>query len=336
MRRAVWTVAVLLCLVRPASGEDMGISAGYLHQLRQQAQFRVVQGEIVCTGMQQGGGQWESRTSGGGNEERLAFNTTGARPTIQYERRTPIGEFSFSCENGSSFTIRRVAIGNSTITPMEFKQDADGGVEFSVTPAGGARETFRAAGLWHLLLAEPTVCRKHLLPVLTPLRDRWPLEAHASELEAVLFRTIAAPQSDRQTEWADLIAKLGSEDFAVRKQADRRLRESGQAVLPFLRGLDYAKLDAEQRHRLRLIVTSLTGDELDDHPERIAGRLVGDPQIWIGMLSRDDVAKRRAASERLDKILGQKQGFDPEADPAVRQAQLAEIKVRLSKRPARP
>jgi hypothetical protein len=190
--------------------------------------------------------------------------------------------------------------------------------------------------LWHLLLAEPTVCRKHLLPVLTPLRDRWPLETNATELEAILFRTIAAPQSDRQAEWADLVVRLGSEDFSVRKQADRKLREAGQTVLPFLRGLDYGKLDAEQRHRLRLIVTSLTGDGLDDHPERIAGRLVGDPQIWVGMLSREDVAKRRAASARLDLILGEKQGFDPDAEPGVRAAQLAEIKGRLSKRPARP
>jgi hypothetical protein len=335
MRFSAATLALLLCLAPSVSAEDMGISAGYLHQLRQQAQFRIVQGEIVCTGLQQGGGQWESRTSGSGNEERLAFNTTGRRPTIQYERRTPIGEFTFSCENGSSFTIRRNAVGASTVVPMEFKQDPGGGVQLSVTNAG-TRETYRAASVWHLLLAEPTVCRRYLLPVLTPLRDRWPLETHATELEAILFRTIAAPQSDRQAEWSDLVNKLGAEDFAVRKQADRRLREAGQNVLPFLRGLDYGKLDAEQRHRLRLIVTSLTGDGLDDHPERIAGRLVGDPHIWVGMLSREDVAKRRAASARLDQIVGEKLGFDADAEISVRQAQLTQIKARLAKRPSRP
>lgn len=315
-------IAAVLVLVAAAAAQadDFGISAGYLHQLRQQAQFRVAAGEIVVSSPQRNG-QWESRTNGAGNDERLAFNTTGQHPSIQYERRTNTGEFRMTCDRGNEISIQRSPVGVSTVSPLEFRQSSDGGVTFSFSGPSG-KQTFQAPTLWHLLLSEPDACRRNLLPVLATFRDRWDLERQATDLEQILFRAVAQRKQSNDAVYAAWVRDLGSDSFTVRAQADRRLREAGQNALPFLQSLDRAKLDAEQRQRVRQIVTLLCGEGTDDHPERVATRLLSDPRVWVALLDREDVGKREAATQRLTELAGRAIAFDPHAAPEVRQAQL--------------
>lgn len=337
MRPSVWValLGVVLCGAPSgsASADEFGISAGYLHQLRQQAQFRVTAGEIVVSSPQRNG-QWESRTNGNGNDERLAFNTTGQHPSIQYERRTNTGEFRMACDRGNELSISRSPVGVSTVTPFEFKQSGDGGVTFSFSGPSG-KQTFQAPTLWHLLLAEPDHCRRNLLPVLVMFRDRWDLEKQAMDLETILFRAVAQRKQSNDAVYAAWVQDLASDSFTVRAQADRRLREAGQNALPFLQSLDRSKLDAEQRQRVRQIITLLTGEGSDDHPERVATRLLSDPRIWVALLDREDVQKREAAAQRLTELAGRAIAFDPHAAPEVRQAQLEPLEREFSK-PRKP
>jgi hypothetical protein len=318
-------------MVSAAQGDDFGVSAGYLHQLRQQAQFRVAAGEIVVSSPQRNG-QWESRTNGNGNDERLAFNTTGPHPSIQYERRTNIGEFRLTCDGGNEVTIQRSPIGTSTVTPLEFRQTGNGGVTLSFSGPEG-KQTFQAPSLWHLLLAEPNACRRQLLPVLATFRERWELERQATDLEQILFRAVAQRKQSNDAVYAAWVRDLASDSFTVRAQADRKLRDAGQNALPYLQSLDRAKLDAEQRQRVRQIVSLLCGEGSDDHPERVATRLMADPRVWVALLDRDDVAKREAAAQRLAELAGRPIAFDPHAAPEVRQAQLEPLEREFARLP---
>ena len=42
----------------------------------------------------------------------------------------------------------------------------------------------------------------------------------------------------------------------------------------------------------------------EDTPDRIATWLSGDPQVWLSMLSRPELFKRRVAAEQLALLVG--------------------------------
>jgi hypothetical protein len=103
-------------------------------------------------------------------------------------------------------------------------------------------------------------------------------------------------------------------------------------VLDFLQQSLQDPLDAEQQFRIRTIIDDLTGAEGDDNARRVGSMLYASPETWYALLSSDELAKRVAAKERLEKMLRQPITFDPRADAPRRAAQAAQIRAVLDTR----
>jgi hypothetical protein len=148
------------------------------------------------------------------------------------------------------------------------------------------------------------------------LRPGWRLSDAATGIETALKRTATNLEPyDRRT-LSQLIRDLGSNHFATREAAQRKLAEAGQAILPFLHGVDRRRLDAEQAFRLQTVTRALSGDGAEDAADRVATSLAGDPQIWYALLGRPDEATIR---------------FDPAADEATRQEQLKPLAAQIDR-----
>ncbi|HEX4149185.1 MAG TPA: hypothetical protein VHY20_09365, partial [Pirellulales bacterium] len=116
---------------------------------------------------------------------------------------------------------------------------------------------------------------------------------------------------------------------AQREAAERELRASGQMILPFLRGVDRSRLDAEQSYRLRGIIGALGNEDAEDTADRVANWLAGDPHAWLSLLSRDDASLRQVAAKQLAQLLEMPLKFDASADAATRQAQIKAIAAQI-------
>jgi hypothetical protein len=125
---------------------------------------------------------------------------------------------------------------------------------------------------------------------------------------------------------AALVEQLADIQFGARQEADRQLREIGTGALPYLRSLDFSALDAEQQFRVRRIVATFADAAQEDVPVQVARRLLSDPQVWLSLLTRDDAQQRAAACDHLSQLLGEPIEFDPAADAAVRERQLAALR----------
>ena len=125
------------------------------------------------------------------------------------------------------------------------------------------------------------------------------------------------------------MTELGGNRYSQRQSADRRLRESGPKLLPYLQRVDRSRLDTEQSRRIRDIIRSIVGVEDEDTPDRAALWLADDPRAWYTLTARDDVAKRRLAAAQLTRLLKGPIEFDPNATTAMRQAQRVELAKRI-------
>jgi hypothetical protein len=214
---------------------------------------------------------------------------------------------------------------------LEYRQGVEGPVELSFESAGVER-TWKASGFWQIYLAEPELARVRLAPLLELLRPSWHLAQLGSEIEDAL---ITRPMDDRQqhvSRWTELVEQLASPRFASREHAQRELLQAGQAVLPFLQTLDKSRLDAEQAYRVRSLIDALAVD-YEDRVDRVAASLVNDPHVWLSLLSRDDLHKRRVAAARLTSLLGREIEFDPQADLEVRKVQLQSMREQIAAPP---
>jgi hypothetical protein len=124
------------------------------------------------------------------------------------------------------------------------------------------------------------------------------------------------------------VDSLGSKKFSDRENAQRELHRAGQAVVPYLKGLDESRLDAEQVARIRAIIAALSVD-YEDRVDRVAAWLADDPRVWLALMQRDDPARRQAAGEHLGLLLGSPVEFDAEAAPGTRRAQVERLQQRL-------
>jgi hypothetical protein len=97
-----------------------------------------------------------------------------------------------------------------------------------------------------------------------------------------------------------------------------------------LQNLDRAQLDAEQSSRVRTLVESLSVG-YEDSTDRIAIWLAGDEQVWLSLLAREDVTRRRVAAGQLSLLLEEPIEFDPDALDAQRKLQIERLRVRLQK-----
>ena len=287
--------------------------------------FRLVSGRVTMSGLRLG--SYSTASSSRGRSERLTFSAPNNQPAMSYESTSAAERLSIEA-TGSRLQIRRLPQDDSGVVPVEFEQAPAGPLVLSVGPKE-QRQVYRAASLWHLLIAHREVCQQHLVPLLRLLHREWDLGKMLQEVEAILLSPAAGRDLPDRRRWAALVEQLGDSRFSEREAADRQLREAGRAVVPYLRQLDSSRLDAEQRYRIRRILAAL--EETDDlqSPEQVAAWLSGDPAIWLSYMAHDDEPARRLAASRLESLLGKPVCFDPAADPATRARQLEKIRKQL-------
>jgi hypothetical protein len=263
-----------------------------------------------------------------GLAESLSISSNGNhRVSLKYDKTTSSEKLHVEIAEGERIAISRRPIKEAHATTVDFRQPDEGPLTLTVVQDGVARE-IKGETLWHLLLAEPALCRRHLLPLLEMFRPDWRLSDAAAAIASQTMRTAEAYQPENLQRWAGWVADLAADRFAVRERADHQLRGAGPAVIPYLDGLDRKKLDFEQWTRIRRIVDS-QADEGEDTPAAAARQLMGDRSLWLAYLSRPDEKVRRVAARQLGFLLGGPIEFDPAGPEATRRAQVESLRQRI-------
>lgn len=258
--------------------------------------------------------------------ERLSIRIAANEPVIVYELATPAYRLLLDVAAGNRLQLRRLPRENRPGPPVEFRQAPNEPMALTVGEKDNER-VYRAASVWHLLIAEPAAGREHLVPLLKILLREWDFVGTAEEIESLLVRTAESASPPDQKIWAQWVQQLGDASFATREAADRNLRESGRVVVSYLQQLDPARLDAEQRFRVRRILLALAAMNNEESPPQLAVWLSGDTTIWLALLAREDERIRRAALKRLEAIAGRRLAFDPAADPPTRKRQIESLRA---------
>lgn len=317
--------ALCLFIAADVQAQQVAMNRALATQLRY-FQLQVKTGRIRLTSAMSGR-KLESTHGGKDHNERLQVVLAGAETTVNYEQTTP--EHYLVLDLGpSQMSARRQPRNDSAVVPLSFEQPPEGPLTLELG-TDEELQIYHAATLWHLLLAEPELCRDHLVPLIELLRPERKLADTASAAEQWLYRSAQSRQAPDRDTWTQLVLDLGSDRFSRRQAADRRLRELEYEVLPYLVSLDGRQLDAEQRFRIRMILRSLSDKAPEDTPERVAAWLFNDPEAWYWLLRRDDESQRRMAAERLALLLAGPIDFDPAADSETRQAQFETLRARI-------
>jgi hypothetical protein len=327
---------VLVTASLPAWAQTPGMHRGLLEQLRW-VEFQVNSGRIVARSPYID----RSQTSSAGNknrQERLSVNLTSGQPSLQYELRTPEELITITITEGDSFALRRESTSQEAGTALTFEQNPNQplALEFSSHDANRPSRTLRGATLWHLLLADPDLCAEQLLPILQILRPDWNLAYRALRIEESLLRAAGRRSVQHRQRWQTLVDQLADEQFSKRQSAERQLRAVGPAILPFLQSLAFAELDAEQRSRVRRILSQLTFDNAEDAPAQVATWFIADVPAWFCLLNRADLETRQIAKAQLAQLLGNPLDFDPEASLEQRQRQWETLLPQFQPTPASP
>jgi hypothetical protein len=279
-------------------------------------------------------GNFSSSFTNGVTKEQICFHRNGTAGWVNYERTGPDGDFSLETGSDGRFQFRSSSKTNAKLVPVEFRQTAGEPLVLKVGRES-RQQVYRADTLWQLMIVQPEECKHHLVPVLEALRPEWKLDRSASVVEQELLKVAAAGKQSNRQQWAAWVEQLGDNHFVKREAADKQLRTTGAGVLPYLRRLDYAQLDAEQQFRLRRIMKALSKQTSEDTPEHVAVTLFEEPTIWWGLLSRPEESTRREAARRLTAILGGPIGLDPAAQPATQVAARAEVRARIERQEKR-
>jgi hypothetical protein len=291
--------------------------------------FFIADGRIEATGLEAGLEREQTSTGGSDRQEKLAFSTNADQEaSIEYELSSATELVTVEVIDGRQVTLaRHPAKDNKATAQVDFTQPNDGPLSLTVTDHGVVR---RVGGptLWHLLVSEPELCRRHLLPLLEMLRSDWHLTEVSQAVEAQMVRTAEAYQPENLQRWSALVADLASEKFTVRQGAERQLRAAGSAVFPFLQGLDRGKLDFEQCSRIQRILESRYGAG-EDTAELAASELMTDRLLWVDLADRPQASVRHAAARQLAFLLGENPRFNPDASADIRRAQLAALRRRI-------
>jgi hypothetical protein len=321
------TALVLLAWFEPAAAEEIPETPG-LTNIRRQGfvQFTLSSGRIAVTGSH------GVNFSHSGPLERVSVRVTGNEPVVVYEIATPAYRFLLDVSAASRLQLRRLPKADRTApVPVEFVQSPREPLVLKVGPKDSER-VYRAESIWHLFVQEPGVAREHLAPLLKILLREWDFVKAAGEIESILVRTAESGAPPDQKLWSDWVRQLGDASFAKREAADRRLRESGRIAVTYLRQLDPARLDAEQRYRVRRILQTMAHTSNEESSPQVAMWLSGDPAIWLALLSREEEPTRRAALKRLEAISDGPLAFDPAADRKTRQRQIEAVRDRVSRK----
>lgn len=289
---------------------------------------QVVGGRIKLTA-QHIGGQMSSTFRGSGRvQESFTLDLTTVWPRLDYQASASTFEIRVAASAGEQVAIQREPSQGTETAQVGFIQRPEGSVEFTWRKA---QESIALEGrtLWHVWLAEPELCTNELLPLLKLLRPSWDLDKQAISVERALLAAAEQDWTARWPRWTELVAQLDDDQFTRRRAADRALRSAGMSVVPFLQNLEIARLEPEQRSRVRRIVANLQRFNDEDTPDRAALWLAGDPSIWLTLMARDDVSLRRIAAGELAEILGRSIEFDPAGELDLRAGQLAKLKAEV-------
>jgi hypothetical protein len=185
-------------------------------------------------------------------------------------------------------------------TRVNFSQPASGKLKLTVA-TGDQTQVVEGSTLWHLLIAEPTLCETHLLPLLDLLNGDWQLRQQVHAVELQLLANAGEETRLSQETVEQLVEKLGESSFAVRQAAYRELISQGPAVLPHLATLTAQGLDAEQRARLADVRDTFAYSSADT-TERITAWLSADREAWQALAHRHDPKIREVAERELQRL----------------------------------
>lgn len=276
------------------------------------------------------GRSFTSNTQSEERQENLRVDMTGGAPGVDYQLTTKTFKISVELTNGNQLHIVRTPLAGGKMKALDFNQPAEGRITLKVGE-GDEVKTYEADSLWHLMTAEPDLAKNDLEPLLRLLRPGWSLSSITKSIEESLFKQASNTANFDRRAWASLVAQLGSTKYVEREDADRRLRELGQTVVPFLRNLSGSQLDPEQAYRIRVIVRRYQSDEKDDLPDTAAGWLTADPEIWYALAVRSPASRREVIREQLERILGEPTKLDTDAQGEKLAAQLAEIRGQIDR-----
>jgi hypothetical protein len=291
-------------------------------------QFHMVSGRVIATSpmVVQRMLVPTSTNQRGGRREVLSIEINSGIASLQYDLVAQGERLQIAVTGGNQLSISH---GRSTEGyQLEYRQLPDGPVELTID-SNGQKRVWKADGYWQIDLAEPEVVRRRLAPLLELLRPSWQLAHLGSEIEDALLTRPSIDQKKDLPRWTEWVDRLASPRFAARQQAQRELLQAGQAVLPVLQSLDKGQLDAEQAYRVRTLIESLAID-YEDRVDRVAATLANSADVWLSLMARDELAKRRVAAKRLTSLVGHEIEFDPAADQTVRPAQLQVLREQLA------
>jgi hypothetical protein len=296
-RRNALFVALLLTHEVAETGYGQERSTAPLLSRSPWAQFELVLGRITSLPVHRGQRRTlQTSNTAGDVQETLMFNGDADVPVLVYQRQDPDQTIKVQVIHGTQIRLERHVNADVPAPAIRFEQSRRGNATLAI---GGDDSTgqYVAESLWHLLLAEPDVCREHLIPLLRLLRPDWQLLETAEEIEAQLCQSTAAETASRQ-QIAELVDQLDSRRFKTRQAADRRLRSLGLCALPHLDHLDLSTLSGEQRLRVRRIRQDLRV-LTPDTSQRVATWLMNDEKMWRQWLTHDAPYRREAAARGL-------------------------------------
>ncbi len=268
-------------------------------------------------------------SSGDSVKESFRTRNQNGRLHLTYERTAKDESLKVSVSgDGDVVSISRAPRGQSAIVPLEYRQNPREKITFSIGD-GPRKQTFSANELWLLLIIRQKECGKHLLPLLKILRPDWKIAETAAGIEDKLLHGASEEIVKRRRRWDSLVEQLGDQRFAKREAADRALRADGSAAIGYLRQLDFDRLDAEQRFRIRRILEAVGAEDKDDLAEEVAERLAGDPAVWLALLARPEPESRKTAARQLILLLGGPIDVDPAADPDTQKQQREQLRARI-------
>ncbi len=306
--------------------EDEPESVTKVAEMLRYVQFRVVGGRIVAECSRQGLNlTTETRDVASGRWERLTLDMSNDAPGLRYERKSSHDDVVIELSDGEHLIVRRTV--SEPAASVEFEQSPDGELTLTIAEGGKERQVV-APTLWHLLLVEPQIGQKQLVPLLELLRPSWQLAGKATAIEQSLLRWAETQRHVDRARLARLVQALGDPHYSQRRAAARELAASGEPALMYLAGLRRQDLDAEQWQRVQVLLSALAGDH-EDTAERSVAWLAGDLQVWLALAARDDLSIRQAAADELRLLLNGPIDFDPGAVSAERAAQLKHLEARI-------
>lgn len=271
----------------------------------------------------------QSRTAAVGTEQdaarqSLAIQVLPDLVVVHYESQANGELLTIDADRDRTLIIEQRLVGADQPLLL-YKQLGCGRVTLEV--GNSTKQVYTARSFWHLMLTHEEVVDQHLLPLLEELRPQWRLAEQLGMVRRHLVDLAGSEELASREQWLQWVKDLASNDFPTRQSADRKLRAAGQAVISVLERIPISDLDAEQRRRVRSIVSDLR-DLSHDTPQRVASWLVDDSSAWLSLLDSDETTERRRASDQLTLLWGELVTFDPLAPPKVRQQQISELRAR--------